>query len=376
MAQTDLQRFTEACNYPGHLDEKTVESHLTAYLQVLGVERRIERLRSGWLLYDHPPLKRSIDAILDDFAKRSGRTISDALAALDARDARAARAARDALDARDARDALDALDARDARDALNARAARDGLSTALTSIQRFAAWCVQRSWWWYDWDISWVSCTYFGARELKNKKVEAWSRPLFEAFVAGCWSLYWTDDTLYWIAKPAVHRDPAPGTRRLHNEYYAAIESDIENLYFWHGVLVPAFVVVRPDWITVKHIDGETNAEVRRVMIERYKHGEEIHAAAAYMRDAGGKRLDHDERFGTLWHRDVPDDEPIVMLEVTNSTREPDGHFKHYWLRVDPQIRPLLADNQIGQPQKPTALNAAASTFGMTGKQYAPSVET
>lgn len=94
------------------------------------------------------------------------------------------------------------------------------------------------------------------------------------------------------------------------------------------------------------------------------------------MRDAGGKSLDHDERFGTLWRREVPDDEPIVMLEVINSTREPDGSFKHYWLRVDPNLRPMLADGQFGSPQDATALNAVASTFGLTGQQYAPMVET
>ena len=129
MSQTDLERFTEACNYPGRLDETAVERHLTVYLEALGIQRRIERLHSGWLVYDHPPLKRSVDAILDDFAKRSGRSIGAALAA---------------------------------------RAARDA-SAALISIQRFAAWAIQRGWWWYDWDISWISCTYFGARQLKKK---------------------------------------------------------------------------------------------------------------------------------------------------------------------------------------------------------------
>ena len=129
MSQTDLERFTEACNYPGRLDETAVERHLTVYLEALGIQRRIERLHSGWLVYDHPPLKRSVDAILDDFAKRSGRSIGDAL---------------------------------------DARAARDA-SAALISIQRFAAWAIQRGWWWYDWDISWISCTYFGARQLKKK---------------------------------------------------------------------------------------------------------------------------------------------------------------------------------------------------------------
>ena len=305
MSRTDLHRFTEACNYPGCIDEAEVENHLRGYLAALGVERTIVRLREGWTLDEHPALARSINAGIDDFGKRSPAARA-ALDALDARAARAARAALDALDARAARaarDALAALAARAARDARDARAALDALdalSTALTSLHRFASWCIQsRGWgWWYDWDLSWIVCTYFGARQLKKAKVELWSKPLLEAFIAGCWSLYWTDDTLYWIAKPTVHVEhPTPDTRRLHNDKYAAIESDVENLYFWHGVMVPAFVVVRPDWITLKHIDEENNAEVRRIMIERYKSGSEIHGGAAYILDAGGKKLDHDERF-------------------------------------------------------------------------------
>jgi hypothetical protein len=39
-------------------------------------------------------------------------------------------------------------------------------------------------------------------------------------------------------------------------------------------------------------------------MIERYRHGEEVSGAAAYIRDAGGERLDRDEHYGTLWRRE------------------------------------------------------------------------
>ena len=263
---TILDAYKEACNYPGKLDEAAVEHHLRRYLDALGVTREVRMIRQGWSLESEPALGRYVGSILRDFASRAGRPI---------------------LDARDARDALDAFAASDARDAV---------STALTSLKRFAAWCIQTGGWWcWGWELSVYATTYFGARELKHAKVEKWSKPLLEAFVAGAWTLYWTDDTLFWTAKPTVHRDPTPGTRQLHNENYAALESDVENLYFWHGVLVPAFVVVRPDWITVTHIDSETNAEVRRVMIERYKHGEEVHGAPAFMRDAGGKSLDHDE---------------------------------------------------------------------------------
>ena len=89
---------------------------------------------------------------------------------------------------------------------------------------------------------------------------------------------------------------------------------------------------------------------------------DEVHGAPAYMRDAGGKSLDHDERFGTLWRREIKDDEPIVILEVINSTRETDGHFKHYWLRVPPNMR--------------TAHQASAWTFNIPVAEYAPAVET
>jgi hypothetical protein len=210
------------------------------------------------------------------------------------------------------------------------------------------------------WELSWSVCALFGAVERRKPAVEAWLRPLFEAFVCGCWLIYWTDDTLYWVAKPAVHREP--DTRRFHHDTRAALESDIVNLYFWQGVMVPPFVILKPDSIRIRHIDRETNAEVRRVMIERYRHGEEIHGAATFIRDGRGVRLDHHERYGTLWRRNIRNDEPIVMIEVVNRTREPDGRFKRYWLRVPPTMR--------------TAREALAWTFDMPAQRYAPETET
>jgi hypothetical protein len=235
-----------------------------------------------------------------------------------------------------------------------------GRSTAMTvnglnSLRSFAAWCIQAR----GWDLSEKAPALLEARWLQKCFVMAWAQPLFEAFTAGCWLIYWTEDTLYWAAKPIVHRDQLGW---LHDDSHAAIESDIENVYFWHGVRVPAFVVLRPDRITVAHIDRETNAEVRRVMIERYRYGKEIHGPAAFVRDAGAVRLDHDERYGTLWRRNVPDDESIVAVEVVNSTRSPDGSFKRYWLRVPPEMT--------------TAREAVAWTFGLHSQQYEPEKET
>ena len=218
------------------------------------------------------------------------------------------------------------------------------------------------------WDLSWVTTTLLGAVELSYPDVERWSRPLFEAFVAGAWLLHWTDDTLYWVAKPRVHRDPVPDVRRLHRADGPALESDVEPLYFWHGVLVNAHVIEQPDLITLQEIQGETNAEVRRVLLERF-------GFDRYLRESNAELL-HTDQFGELYRAEVPGDEPLVMVSVLNSTPEPDGHKKRYFLRVDPNCRPLLADGTFGRAQALTARNAIASTFGLRGSQYVPVVET
>jgi hypothetical protein len=399
------QRHKAACEFPGVLDEELVERELAAFLQALGVSRQIVRLKAGWRLKDHPPIQRNVERILDEWVRLdrdalavhvafeedaarnavpAGQAGDDAIS--DARDRRAASDAAVACDAfaddivpvsyasLSARDAAHAAAARDVDDAIFAskvrfspdlstylppnavRAVLDGLSRVgalpVATLQRFAAWCIHTG----SWDLSCDAIdTVLGAHGAV-----AWADRLFDAYVCGCWLVYWTNDVLYWTAKPAVHL--AGPILRLHHDRYAAIESDVENLYFWHGVMVPAFVVVRPDWITVDHIDRETNTEVRRIMIERYRHGQDIRGAAAFLRDAGAERLDHDARYGTLWRRAISGDEPVVMIEVVNATREPDGRFKRYWLRVPPDMTSARA--------------AAAWTFGLPAQEYAPVKET
>jgi hypothetical protein len=50
------------------------------------------------------------------------------------------------------------------------------------------------------------------------------------------------------------------------------------------------------------------------------------------------------------------------MVKLRNSTREPDGSFKPYWLRVDPRCE--------------TAHAAVAWTWGMGVDEYAPVAES
>jgi hypothetical protein len=198
--------------------------------------------------------------------------------------------------------------------------------------------------------LSWIVTTYLGALEIQKPVVIAWSQPLFEAYVAGAWILHWTEDTLFWIAKPRVHVEKIPGGRRLSNETGPALESDIEPLYFWHGVMVPEKVVIAPELITIAEIREEENAEVRRVMMDRY-------GLSRYLEDSGAQ-LVHEDELGSLYRTEVPNDEPLVMVKVLNSTVEPDGTRKPYFLRVPP-------DQTI-------ARDAVAWTFGYrSGEQYA-----
>ena len=113
-------------------------------------------------------------------------------------------------------------------------------------------------------------------------------------------------------------------------------------------------MILRPETITVARIEGETNAEVRRVLMERY--GE-----SRYLADSGAAPI-HTDSYGTLFRKEIPGDEPLVMVRVINSTPEPDGHGKSYWLRVPPTIE--------------TAHAAVAWTFGMDAKDYQPDVES
>ena len=76
-----------------------------------------------------------------------------------------------------------------------------------------------------------------------------------------------------------------------------------------------------------------------------------------------------EDEFGELYRSELPGDEPLVMVKVINSTPEPDGSSKPYFLRVHPEARLLLKDG-FGDSQKLTPLNAVASTFGLTGAEY------
>lgn len=162
----------------------------------------------------------------------------------------------------------------------------------------------------------------------------------------------------------AMHFDD--GNRLHRSSEPCAVFADGTKAYAWHGTAVPRYVIEQPATITAKAIDDEQNVEVRRVMLERC-------GMARYLEDSHAVKV-HEDDFGTLYRkpstRRIPIrwssqgrlEEPMVMVKVVNSTPEPDGSYKDYFLRVPPDIR--------------TAKEAVAWTFGLDGSDYNPQVET
>src|SRR6185437_1981018 len=200
---------------------------------------------------------------------RAASDAIDASAAIDAIPASATAVARVASYSSCARTASAASAARDARNALDARDASDASAASAILLREFGNWALMRGGYWW-WEISWVAATHIGAVQLKMLAVAKWTLPVFEAYCAGVWYLVWTPTTLYWVAKPTVHVETGSFGRRLHCEDGPACANDVENLYFLHGILVPAYVVVKPEFITLDEIKAETNEEMRRILTERF----------------------------------------------------------------------------------------------------------
>jgi hypothetical protein len=145
------------------------------------------------------------------------------------------------------------------------------------------------------------------------------------------------------------------GRGRLHcSDGPAIVWPDGWGVYSWHGVALRPEVVEQRDRMTVAQIDGEPNVEVRRAMLEIF--GEE-----RYILKSKVVCIQKD-RYGELYRKAVPDDEPVAMVRVVNSTPEPDGVSKIYFLRVPPDTK--------------TAREGVAWTFGREAKHYAPQKET
>ena len=143
---------------------------------------------------------------------------------------------------------------------------------------------------------------------------------------------------------------------RLHCEDGPAIVwPDGFGVWSIHGVRVKRDVI--EGTLTVAMIEAESNAEVRRIMVDRF-------GRARYLLESGAENINSDvDKAGkprTLYRKKRPGDDDLVMVAVVNSTPEPDGTFKNYFLQVPPTMK--------------TAAEAVAWTAYETEATYQPGV--
>ena len=249
---------------------------------------------------------------------------------------------------------------------------------------------------WGGWGWAWGSPSYVSFfREVCGLDLGEEMTALAVAYAgtaaSACW--WWPHHDFVMVCeRPAwIDRDEAG---RLHSETRRAIEwPDGWGLYRIHGVDVPEDVVLSPETLTVARIDGEKNAEVRRIMIERF-------GLKRYVRDAGAHVVHEDEegsgageynprRPRRLLRRAMGDGLPdMMLLDLINASPEPPGTkggeywmlrgraYKRYMMTVDAQLRPMPKDAPYGKPQELTCHNAVASMWGLRGAEYAPEMET
>jgi len=149
-----------------------------------------------------------------------------------------------------------------------------------------------------------------------------------------------------------LHRDEAGRLDR--GDGPALGYADGFELYAWRGMPVPREFLDELTALTAERIRGEENAELRRVMLEYYGYDR-------YLDESGAVPVHRDET-GVLWRIELVGDEDVVMVEVVNSTPEPDGRSRTYWLRVPPTTR--------------TAREGVAWTFGVGAEVYEPLQQT
>jgi hypothetical protein len=109
-------------------------------------------------------------------------------------------------------------------------------------------------------------------------------------------------------------------------------------LWYVHGVRVTQQIVEAPETLTLDQIRSEENTEVRRVMMERF-------TPERFLRESNATLVCEDG-WGKLWSLPNAPDEanglPLRMVEMLNSTPEPDGSVRTYFERVPPTARTPL----------------------------------
>jgi hypothetical protein len=172
---------------------------------------------------------------------------------------------------------------------------------------------------------------------------------------------YWTlDDVCFASERPSqIHRDQAG---RLHCDSAPAIAYSGTGwgLYSWHGYTLPAthsWIIADKARLTPALIEAESNAELRRIMLEVYGFDRYFseRKARVVAEDTDGNG--HPRR---LMIAKVNGD-AIRVVEVLNGSLEPDGTRRKFVLGAMPGNTPH---------------EAIANSYGISPRHYREAVRT
>jgi len=175
----------------------------------------------------------------------------------------------------------------------------------------------------------------------------------FRSMMNGAFMYVLEDNIVYACKNPTAMRLDEVG--RFHSDSAPAIEfADDYKMYFWQNIRLEEELITKPEVLTAKYIAGQPNAEVRRVLIDRY-------GSRKYLVESRATKVATDS-LGVLYYIFVPGQEKVALVKVANHTAEPDGTYKDYFLRVPPNTT--------------TPREGIAWTFGLSEEEYDPTRET
>ncbi len=195
---------------------------------------------------------------------------------------------------------------------------------------------------WGSHEAPWISFYAYMRDELKISNMEILEK--YEKILTLGWCLFYEHVAIV-SQKPIyirmenkiLHCDNGP----------ALVYADGFKLYRYKGINMDQHIhaIEEPDTITVEKITKESNQEVKRVLLE-------IFGYERFIEESGANLIHKDEFRGSpveLYSLNI-DSVRVDGCLVVNSTAEPDGIFKKYFIQVEPG-------------KFKTAISALASTF-------------
>jgi hypothetical protein len=198
---------------------------------------------------------------------------------------------------------------------------------------------------------------------------------VYEDLVLSCGWSWMHEEVLVIGDRPKiVHLD---GQGRLHNPDGPSLEyRDGWKMYHSHGVPLPDDIMEDRSLLTAERINKETNAEVRRCLMEMFGYSKYIAEVGEVVDQVGPDHKIVGLRNAKLLYREIPDDEPLVYLDMENSSDEYDGSRKRYLLAVDPTAYDGRAAKECLAAMASTWRDSKGELIFDSPEDYSPEVES